>query len=114
MSAPQTPPTVPPSVCDHNYWDRVHELADRLGSDGCTMATGLRRECCAEHDIHYARHRTLDGAPLTRRQADARFLACMQRRSWFGYFSPLAWMRYTAVRLFGGRAWGRYEDSSAK
>lgn len=101
-------------TCDHDYWTRVRDVADRLGSDGCTMATGIRRDCCAEHDIAYRLGQTIDGETLTRGQADARFLACMQRRAWFGWWSPVAWTRYAAVRLFGGRAWEKGKATHVK
>jgi hypothetical protein len=87
------------------YYDRLREIADQEGFDGCTLATGARKDCCAEHDFHYAFHRRLDGTPLTREEADQRFLRCVQRRGWFGWFSPLAWIRYWAVRRFGQKAW---------
>ena len=91
---------------DSTYWTRVRDLADQIGSDGCTMATGARRDCCLEHDIAYALHRTVDGVPIhTRAEADARFLACLQRHSRLGWWSPLAWVRYAAVRAGGQRAW---------
>lgn len=87
------------------YWQRVGEKARELVSDGCTMGTSLFRPCCLEHDIHYRTGRTLGGRRLTRRGADERFLRCMQRRSKLGWWSPVAWIRYGAVRAFGGRAW---------
>lgn len=87
------------------YYDRLREIADRRGFDGCTMATGLRRECCAEHDFHYKVHRRLTGGRITKDEADRLFLHCMQRRGWLGWWSPLAWARYAAVRWFGQRAW---------
>lgn len=101
--------THPPE--DSRYWDRVRDRADSLGSDGCTMATGLRRECCLEHDIAYRTHATVDGEAIhTRAEADVRFRACMQRRAWLGWWSPVAWARYAAVRLFGERAWRDCEN----
>lgn len=87
------------------YWDRVRDRARELGSDGCTGGSALFREACLEHDIHYRTGRTLDGEPLTRAQADARFLYAMQRRSLLGWWSPVAWVRYAAVRLFARRNW---------
>jgi hypothetical protein len=95
------------------YYDRIRELADEQGFDGCTMATGARRDCCAEHDFHYRHHQRLDGSPLgkddieARRVADLTFLRCMQRRGWLGWWSPLAWLRYAAVRIWGGAAWAQ-------
>lgn len=87
------------------YWARVRDAADELGADGCTMATSIRRDCCLRHDCEYRLHETLSGRALTRKEADDRFLACMQARSVFGWWSPLAWGRYAAVRLIGAPAW---------
>lgn len=82
-----------------SYWERVRNRAAELGSDGCTMGTRLFRLCCLEHDIHQRDEHTLDGEPISWAEADARFLACMQRKSWFGWWSPVAWTRYAFVRL---------------
>ena len=86
------------------YWDRVRDKAAELGADGCSMATGAFVECCLEHDVHYRTGKTLRGMTISRRDADARFRACMQARSRFGAFSPMAWWRWAAVRLFGRAA----------
>jgi hypothetical protein len=70
------------------------------------MGGALFRDCCREHDIFYRTHATLGGMPITKDQADRRFLHCMQRRSLFGWWSPVAWLRYAAVRTKHGlRAW---------
>lgn len=90
-----------------DYYERLREIADEQGFDGCTMATGARRDCCAEHDYHYRHHRRLDGTAITRAEADLRFLRCVQRRGWLGWWSPLAWLRYAAVRVGGARAWAQ-------
>ena len=89
-----------------DYWQRVREAADDLGTDGCTMATGAFRDCCLRHDVEYRTGRSaVSGRRLTRAEADARLRGCMQSRAWLGYWSPMAWLRWSAVRLFGGRAW---------
>lgn len=87
------------------YYERLREIADEKGFDGCTMATGARKDCCAEHDFHYRYHIRLSGEPITRKEADDILLRCMQRRGWFGWWSPVAWGRFVAVRLFGAKAW---------
>lgn len=107
-------PTTPPPACDHDYWTRVRDVGDRIGADGCTMATGIRRDCCVEHDIAYRLGRTVDGQSLTKQEADKRFLACMQRRAWLGWWSPVAWVRYAAVKWFGGSAWRNGEATRVK
>ena len=83
------------------YWERVRTRADELGSDGCTKATNAFRDCCLEHDIAYRTGHTIDGEPQNKQQADLRFRACMQRHSTFGWFSPMAWWRYLAVKWRG-------------
>ena len=83
------------------YWERIKDKAAELGADGCSGATGAFAECCLEHDIYYRTGATLDGRPITKEEADKRFLACMQSRSIFGFYSPMAWWRYLAVKRFG-------------
>ena len=89
-----------------HYWQKVRDKADALGTDGCSFVGPAFRECCMRHDLEYRSGRTMgSGRWLTREQADRRFLACMQSRSIFGYWSPLAWARYAAVRTFGESSW---------
>lgn len=85
------------------YWERVRDKAAELGTDGCTGATGAFRDCCLEHDIHYRLGTTLGGEPITRREADDRFRSCMMAHSALGFYSPMAWIRWAAVRCFGRR-----------
>jgi len=84
-----------------DYWHRVRDKAAELGTDGCTMAGPAFRDCCLRHDAEYRTCRTLSGRKITRKEADQRFLACMQSRSIVGWWSPIAWLRYAAVRLCG-------------
>ena len=58
-----------------------------------------------EHDIHYRTHAWLDGAPIFKSEADARFRQVIQARSFLGRVSPMAWWRWAGVALFGGKAW---------
>jgi hypothetical protein len=76
-----------------------------LSSDGCTGVTEAYQPCCHEHDIAYATGRTVEGAPVTRAEADAMFRRCIQARSPLGRLSPMAWWRWAGVRVFGA---GRY------
>jgi len=88
------------------YWIRVRKRARELGSDGCTGGGALFRDCCLEHDIHERTHRTPDGHPITEYESDRRFLHCMQRRSFVGWWTPIGWSRYAAVRIWRRwRAW---------
>lgn len=88
------------------YWRDVRARAAALGSDGCTAATERFHDCCLRHDIEYRTGRIALGMRrLTRAEADRRFLRCMQARSPLGRWTPLGWLRYAAVRVFGGHAW---------
>ncbi len=88
-----------------DYWRQIRERAAEDGFDGCTGVTNAHRDCCLEHDLHYRTHATLDGDPITKAQADRRFLDCMKRRSKLGTLSPLAWWRYLAVRFLNRKSW---------
>ena len=83
------------------YWQQVREHAALLKSDGCSYVTEAYSQCCLEHDCHYRTGQRLDGTPITRREADARFRECMQLRSRFGKASPMAWWRWAGVRVLG-------------
>ena len=83
------------------YWERVRDRAAELGADGCTGATNAFRDCCLEHDIFYRTGKTLDGRPITKAEADDRFRSCMMAHSVLGFYSPMAWIRWAAVKVFG-------------
>lgn len=86
------------------YWQDVRTAAKNLRSDGCSWVADIHVDCCYEHDIHYRTGHRLDGTPITRREADARFRQCNMKHSQFGHLSPLAWWRWAGVRMFGRRA----------
>lgn len=90
------------------YWELVRLMAERLNSDGCSGVPEFYHDCCLEHDIHYRTHFTLLNQPISRSEADRLFRKCMQQRSSFGVWSPMAWWRWIGVRMFGKRA---YEQS---
>jgi len=81
------------------YWERVRNKAAELGTDGCTGGSAMFRECCLEHDLHWRTGRTLEGHPISAKQANTRFRSCMQSRSKLGWYSPVAWWRYCIVSL---------------
>lgn len=81
------------------YWELVYDKAAMLGSDGCTGGSAAFRDCCTEHDVHWRTGKTVYGKPITPREANKRFLSCMQARSKFGWYSPIAWWRYAVVSL---------------
>lgn len=106
---------------DALYWDFIRSEAALIGTDGCSTVTGLRVECCHEHDLSYyyakdprsAYRLWREGlsdywgfaAVMTRREADARFRQCQQQRSALGRYSPLSWVRWLGVRIGGTGAW---------
>ena len=96
-----------------DYWQRVRDEAGRIGSDGCTMALGAYKDCCFEHDIAYRTGATVDGICLTREEADARFRSCIQSHSRFGWYSPVAWVRFWVLRWRGQQAWDTHAQARA-
>ena len=91
-------------------WDAVRRKAMALQSDGCSGPTlPIYVQCCFQHDIAYRTHCDEHGAPITRKQADQRFRACMEHFSILGDHSLIAEWRYWAVRLFGWWAWINFE-----
>jgi hypothetical protein len=94
-----------PEHLHESYWERVRDRAAEMGCDGCSMATGAYLDCCLEHDLHYRLGTTLKGVPITKADADLRFRSCMQTRSKLGWFSPMAWWRYWAVKWRGKGIW---------
>lgn len=90
-----------------DYWARVRQRAKELGADGCTVVPEFYHHCCNEHDIHYRTHKTLDGEPITRAEADKRLRDCIIQSSMLHRFSPMAWWRWAAVRAFAFHAWNK-------
>ena len=101
-----------PEEMDARYWQQVRNVADMMGSDGCTGVADFFKDCCLEHDIHYRTGKTITGAIITRRQADALFRQCMQERSKLGRYSPMSWWRWAAVRLLGRTRWEGERDAT--
>ena len=107
-----------------HYWDWVKGEAALIDTDGCSGVTGLRIECCFEHDLgyYYARDPRVayrywrfgqqdywEKAPeITRMTADARFRRCLQNRSRSGRWSPMSLWRWIGVRVGAQGAWDRH------
>jgi len=87
------------------YWDRIRERSKELGSDGCTGVPEFYHDCCLEHDIAYRSGKDVYGNRITRKRADLQLRKCIQQRSRFGRYSPMAWWRWTACRLVGSWSW---------
>lgn len=90
---------------DKAYWRRVGIEAARLQSDGCTGVVDYLRWTCLEHDIHYRTHRFISGAPITFKEANYLFRRRIQQSSPLRVFSPVSWIRWAGVSLFGKKAW---------
>ena len=88
-----------------SYEDQLRELAKSIGSDGCTAALQVHQVCCWEHDWCYVTGMTPRGRLISKVEADARFRECLQARSPFRGYSPLAWWRWVAVTWFGRGVW---------
>lgn len=92
-------------MTEDEYWELVRKEAKELLADGCSGVPDFHLDCCLEHDIAYRTKKTVLGEPISRRQADAQFRRCIQRRSKFGKISPMSWWRWAGVRIFGRSAW---------
>jgi hypothetical protein len=106
------------------YWDWVRSEAALIDTDGCSLVTGLKIECCFEHDLGFwyardpraayraARHQLIDPwltAPsIDRAEVDRRFRSCLQNRSRLGRWSPMAWYRWLGVKFGSQGAWDRH------
>ena len=90
---------VPPRTS--KYWIDVRREAAYLKSDGCTLVPDFYLDACLEHDVHWRTGMTIDGAPLSTRQANLRFRYVIQSRSPFGKLSPMSWWRWAAVSVTG-------------
>src|SRR5688572_11042144 len=98
----------------NDYWTRIRDEADRLGTDGCSMGSAAFRLGCLRHDCEYRTGVTIDGDPVTKQQADDRFLCYMQSRSIFGWWTPMGWTRYLILKLFGQKTWNANGACRAK
>ncbi len=95
---------------ESRYWARVQDFAAQLGTDGCTKTLNIHVRCCDLHDVLYVlRFDPFDPnhPKISKAQADRRFLDCMRRHSWLGFWSPIAYLRYFFVKYFGnkGKEW---------
>lgn len=103
------------------YWQWVRAEAALIDSDGCSAVTGMKIECCFEHDLgyYYAKdahdaYRSwrmgrvdvwTDALPIDRMKTDARFRRCLQYHSKWGMWSPMALWRWLGVRWKAQKAW---------
>lgn len=109
------------SCVEKAFWRWIRVEAKRICSDGCSKVPDFYIECCWLHDLCYRlkvdpfRAYALytqgvagywDLAPeIDQRTADKYLRDCIQKRSWFGKWSPMSWWRYGILRKFGSKAW---------
>ena len=103
------------------YWSWIKAEAKAINSDGCSWVSELYRPCCLQHDLSYYYAKLPESAYsyyiqdvvdpweqatwASRLDADQGFKACIQKRSRIKKWSPLSWIRYAGVRLFGSGIW---------
>jgi len=103
------------------YEEFINREAKLINSDGCTGITNVHGLCCKIHDIEYRYHKNsldayqayLDGyhyfwivaKDISKSDVDRKFRRCLQSNSVLGYFSPISYIRWLGVKLFGGKAW---------
>ena len=112
------------------YWDWIREQAALHNVDGCTGVTNWNAKCCLQHDLEfrtgkwaasaYRWYRTGHPDPwaqadaITFEQANANFKNCNFREGVAGYFNPLAWLRFAAMKLRKTRkAWDSHRQREA-
>jgi hypothetical protein len=79
----------------------IKNLNEAISSDGCTGVVDWYKDCCIVHDLGYRYHVDPWGNVVTRSQVDANFRKCIQNKSKLKKFSPVSWLRWSAVRLLG-------------
>ena len=83
----------------------IEAISEFIESDGCSGVPEFYHEACVVHDWYFRTHRDFDGSPISFEEANRRFKELIQKKSKFGWFSPMAQWRYLAVALFGEKAW---------
>jgi hypothetical protein len=112
------------------YWAWIRSEAALIDTDGCSLVTNARVECCFEHDLAYYyakdprdayrqwRAEVLDywlvTDPIEREEADRRFRNCHQNRNLLGRYSPMALYRWLGVRWKAQKAWDNHRAREAK
>ena len=80
-------------------WQIVRRNATEQQTDGCTRGTQAYLDCCYLHDTLLRTQRSWkDGRDVSKAEADLALRVCIQRRSVFGKWSPMAWWRLVAVK----------------
>lgn len=93
-------PLLPPSSPLTPAYLSSLEIA--LKSDGCTLVSEVFHSACVVHDLGYKWGIDPWGKELSRREIDRNFRKQIQSMSKLGVFSPVSWVRWAGVRVFGG------------
>lgn len=78
-----------------------------IKSDGCTDVPDFYVSACEEHDFYFRTRHDFSGKIISFKEANRRFRLRIQKQSKFGVWSPLSWIRWAGVSLFGRNAWKR-------
>lgn len=108
------------------YFDWVESEAALIETDGCSKVSGAYRRCCLVHDLsyYYAKAPTVayklylqgidnywqQAASIDQAEADADLRRCMQSQSKLGFWSPLAVIRWSVLKMVGKKAWQGHRD----
>jgi hypothetical protein len=111
------------------FWNWLRSEAELISTDGCSRVSGAKIDCCYLHDLMfyhgsdpheaYRLYRIgrlepwTDAHRITRAEADRHLRRCLCNRSVLGHWSPMAWWRWLAVRLFAGGAWAAHRQRDA-
>lgn len=90
---------------DPQYVMRVEAICASLACDGCSGVPDFYLMGCLEHDIAYRLGLDPLGRCITKAEADKRLRWYIQNHSIFGWWSPMAWWRWWAVKEFANKAW---------
>lgn len=115
-----------------NYLTWLRAEASEIDTDGCSGVSGIRVECCYQHDLEfkygkdahdaYRQHKKqsaqpwVDARPIEFGAANAKFRRCLQARSYFGMWSPLALWRWLGVKFLpkSRNAWKAHRERDAR
>ena len=116
-----------------NYLTWLRAEASEIDTDGCSGVTGVMVECCYQHDVEFWYGRCARDAyrhlkqgveadywgaarRLSFADANANLRKCMQARSRFGLYSPLAIIRWigTTVMPKSRQAWDAHRKRDAE
>lgn len=99
-----------------NYLTWLRAEASEINTDGCSGVSGVMVECCYQHDLEFYYGRCARAAYRLMKQgvpdywtnakrigfaaANGNLRRCIQARSRFGMYSPLALVRWLGVSIF--------------